>query len=468
MAELKFKTGQAIDPRGRFVIQKSEPINKPGENLAGEIYLATDTRMGNRTVAIKCLRPSIIAAHSRIVELFEKEIQVLCECKHNNIVEIEDYGTVEDATGSSTFFIALEYIEKGNKMGETFSLDNVIDIGIQVSSALILLHSKGVIHRDVKPDNILIIQEKNLISARLADFGLVKYFEPEKKSQIGVSTIIGSVQFACPQQYDQDAPISPGVDIYSLAKSLFSFISGKVPPRGLQPLREEDFDPSLNTPQPLIDLLIKATSSDLEERIETAEEFQDLLVSIKKQDSSKGNALVKIDSDETRTKDRKPVSKWLLYVVGLAIIISFGAYLIDTNIIVPDDILMKVKNWRNAAAEADLTKQSQRIAADLKRMYDNSEWSALIEWRDQNGMPEEPELQVFIAVANIETGNLETGMQDLSKAVNRAPTLEHWLILGDVAMKYNRRETGVKALDAALALDPENVDAKNALNRLGQ
>ena len=129
---------------------------------------------------------------------------------------------------------------------------------------------------------------------------------------------------------------------------------------------------------------------------------------------------------------------------------------------------MKVKNWRNAAAEADLTKQSQRIAADLKRMYDNSEWSALIEWRDQNGMPEEPELQVFIAVANIETGNLETGMQDLSKAVNRAPTLEHWLILGDVAMKYNRRETGVKALDAALALDPENVDAKNALNRLGQ
>ena len=493
MPELKFSEGYAFDEEGRFTILNPEPVSAGVDSLAGEVYLAADGKLGGQKVAVKFLKPSVVFEHSRLIELFDKEIDALSKCsEHPHIVRILGYGIAEDEAEERTFFLVMEYIANAWEYGEKLPLDQVIQIGLQISSALKLIHKNGIIHRDIKPENILLRREKNLVHAKLADFGLVKYFDPKHESQIGPATVMGTRDYACPQQYDQVEAIKPGVDVYSLAKTLYTFATGKIPRYPLQPLSEEDFEEHGALPQKFADLLIKTTALKVSDRYQTAEEFEDALAELRNslakgestiEDNSKDKneetdssvELVQITDEivevepgqEILVYEQKSYRGLFLGAILLIIIVSLGFYVVDRDIFNPIQWWQTYQQQRaDSKAEEERQKESL-ITQQLEDWRTAGNWTKIIEWMDENGKPVEEARMNVVGEAMAETGKLEEGMRMMYDAVVVGENAEHWLRYAKCAAKFNQEDRAIAAYQAVLEYDPGNTEAKQLLDSKG-
>ncbi|PIX31569.1 hypothetical protein COZ60_03820, partial [Candidatus Bathyarchaeota archaeon CG_4_8_14_3_um_filter_42_8] len=202
---------------GRYVTLK-----KLGEGGKGVVYKARDTAL-NRVVAIKMLKSAVSSeeAYSR----FMLEAQAVAKLNHPNIATIHDIGK-EDG---KQFFV-LEFVD-GMSLRELMGtypegkcdIQTVLRIGIDVCNALQYAHSQGVLHRDVKPENILITQEG---TAKLMDFGLAKMLGQPSITQEGV--IVGTVAYVAPE-----IALGKGADarsdLYSLGAVLYEAVTGRPP-----------------------------------------------------------------------------------------------------------------------------------------------------------------------------------------------------------------------------------------------
>jgi tetratricopeptide (TPR) repeat protein len=210
---------------GRYAVLK-----KLGEGGKGLVYKARDTAL-NRVVAIKMLKSAVLGgeAYSR----FMREAQAVAKLNHPNIVSIYDIGKEDDKQ-----FFVLEFVD-GMSLRELVGtypegkcdIPTVLRIGIDICGALQYAHSQGVLHRDVKPENILITEEG---IAKLMDFGLAKMVGQSSITQEG--TIVGTVAYIAPEiALGKGADIRS--DLYSFGAVLYETVTGRPPFIGEDPVK---------------------------------------------------------------------------------------------------------------------------------------------------------------------------------------------------------------------------------------
>ncbi len=261
--------------------------SKIGEGGMGDVYLAKDTRL-NRRVAIKLLSVELNKNENHL-RRFVQEARAASALNHPNIITVYEIGEFED-----THFIAAEYIE-GETLRERLSgeltLSEVLDITTQMASALSAAHKAGIVHRDVKPENVMIRREDNLV--KVLDFGLAKLTEQQAISdedatlaqvKTNPGVIMGTVAYMSPEQA-RGRQVDERTDIWSFGAVLYEMLAERQPFAGetlsdaiAAILKNEPAPLDENTPPELNRIIRKTLQKNADERYQTV---KDLLLDLK-------------------------------------------------------------------------------------------------------------------------------------------------------------------------------------------
>ncbi|MEM1182238.1 MAG: ABC transporter substrate-binding protein, partial [Acidobacteriota bacterium] len=208
--------GQRLD--GRY-----ELLSELGKGGMGVVYLARDPVL-DREVAVKTLHPGYMSKES--IERLRREAQVVAKMDHPAITPVFDLGTHQGA-----LFLVMPVLS-----GKTLrtlldegglSLGDALGVIVQVAEALDYSHARGVIHRDVKPENVMVSPERGELRARVMDFGLAR--DPSTRASLTMSGgVIGTLAYMSPEQV-QAMPIDHRADLYSLGALLYECLAGRAP-----------------------------------------------------------------------------------------------------------------------------------------------------------------------------------------------------------------------------------------------
>jgi eukaryotic-like serine/threonine-protein kinase len=185
-----------------------------------EVYLAHDEIL-DRDVALKVLRRQH-AENEEFIKLFRREARSAAALNHPNVVPVYYWGRSEDGR----YYMTMEYISGGtlkDRVGSPLDLSTITGLGLQVADALRFAHERGVIHRDVKPHNILLTEAGD---AKVADFGIARAANATTTSQS--SPFMGTAGYMSPEQAKGES-VGPASDLYSLGVVLYEALTGELP-----------------------------------------------------------------------------------------------------------------------------------------------------------------------------------------------------------------------------------------------
>ena len=272
--------------KGQKLNDRYEILKTIGEGGMANVYLAKDTIL-ERSVAIKVLRGDL-AGDEKFVRRFQREALSASSLSHPNIVEIYDVG--ED---DGDYFIAMEYIPGNNlkqllKKRGNLTVHEVIDIMLQITSAMSVAHDNMIIHRDLKPQNILIMDDGGI---KITDFGIAMALNSTQLTQ--TNSAMGSVHYFPPEQANGKGATLKS-DVYSLGIMMYELLTGDLPFKGdnaveiaLKHLKEpmkSVRDKNPNIPQSVENVIICATAKNPKNRYNNANEmYQDLLTVLNKE-----------------------------------------------------------------------------------------------------------------------------------------------------------------------------------------
>jgi len=258
-------------------------LKRIGAGGMGEVYLASDINVA-RTAALKVL-PAHLSSNVERLRRFEQEARAVAGLNHPNIMTIYEVGSAD-----STRYIASELIQ-----GETLhqrlahgriELNEAIEIAIQVASALAAAHSAGVVHRDIKPQNIMLRPDGYV---KVLDFGIAKLAEREPPPTVteaealsfvetNVGSILGTVSYMSPEQA-RGAPVDKRTDIWSLGVVVYEMIAGHapfpadIPKEVMSSIVEKEPPPLEHVPPELQQILTTALRKNPEERFQSVNEM---------------------------------------------------------------------------------------------------------------------------------------------------------------------------------------------------
>ena len=255
----------------------------------GSVYLGKHVLMDKR-VAIKVLRPSL-AMDGDVVARFSREARAASRISHPHAVSVTDFGESEDGI----VFLVMEYLD-GRTLKEIIksegpmALDRVVEIVRQVAGALDAAHQQGVVHRDLKSDNIMLSQTNGGDWTKVLDFGIAKIQQPEGGHDVDITAanlVIGTPQYMSPEQCSQSGPIDARSDIYSLGIIIFEMLAGRVPFTGESPTiimmkQVQDPPPSILEARPELapaaaQVIYKALAKQPADRFQSAGELSTAL-----------------------------------------------------------------------------------------------------------------------------------------------------------------------------------------------
>jgi len=290
MAELKLQQSR-LD--GRYDV-----IECLGRGSYAEIYVARDNAAaegGPTTVVIKALNTFLqgtpdLDLERTLVENFQNEAVALDRVRHPHIISRLGHGTAIDLAGTTFHYIVVEYMPGGDMAAlarqRPLPIDQALFYLEQVSSGLANAHASGVIHRDIKPQNLLMSADKRIV--KIADFGVARFEATE-----GAITRVGTNIYAAPEHnplvqtgpldtgalHIGAAPLTPAADIYSLAKTTYTLLAGEAPRKFAQhPIRHLPEALQGNYwANPVLSVLEKATLTNPRKRYQTVQEFWDEL-----------------------------------------------------------------------------------------------------------------------------------------------------------------------------------------------
>lgn len=257
---------------GMIIVERYEIVSKIGTGGMADVYKAMDHKL-NRFVAVKVLKPEF-REDATFVKKFRSEAQAAAGLTHPNIVNVFDVGDDE-----GVYYIVMEliegitlkeYISKKGKL----SVKEATSIAIQVSMGLEAAHNHGIVHRDVKPQNIIISTDGKV---KVTDFGIARAASSNTIS----SNVMGSVHYSSPEQV-RGGYSDEKSDIYSLGITLYEMVTGRVPFDGdttvaiaIKHLQEEMVPPSVyteNLPYSLEQIILKCTQKSVGRRYEKMED----------------------------------------------------------------------------------------------------------------------------------------------------------------------------------------------------
>ncbi len=270
-------------------------LKRLGKGGMGEVFLGEDTRQHGRKVALKVLPPDVTKNESRL-RRFKQEARAILALNHPNILTIFEIGKT-----NSTYYIATEFIEgetlrqclgRNNPLG----VDEALGVAIQVAMALEAAHAAGIVHRDVKPENIMLRPDRFVRDrfVKVLDFGLAKLTERDSPahdpeaitmaiSHTNPGAVIGTTGYMSPEQA-QGEPIDPRTDIFSLGVVLYEMVAGQPPFAGPTDSHVRvsiiDHEPtpltkqSAAVPRHLERIVSKALAKDRAKRYQTITDFK--------------------------------------------------------------------------------------------------------------------------------------------------------------------------------------------------
>lgn len=264
---------------GMYIADRYEIVGKVGTGGMSDVYKAKDHILG-RFVAVKVLKPEF-SEDVNFVTKFRTEAQSAAGLEHPNIVNIYDVGSE-----NGMYYIVMEYVEGITlktyieKKGQ-LSYKEAVSIAIQVGRGIEAAHNKHIVHRDIKPQNIIISTEGKV---KVTDFGIAR----AANNHTIHSDVMGSVHYTSPEQA-RNGFVDGKSDIYSLGIIMYEMVTGRVPFDGdstvaiaIQHLQEEMTPPSVyapNLPISMEKVILKCTQKNPDRRYETV---SDLLVDLKK------------------------------------------------------------------------------------------------------------------------------------------------------------------------------------------
>lgn len=377
--------------KGQKVNSRYEIIKTIGEGGMANVYLAKDIIL-DRNVAIKVLRGDL-ASDEKFVRRFQREALSASSLSHPNIVEIYDVG--ED---DGDYYIVMEYVEGKNlkqllkKRGKLTAAE-VVDIMLQITSAMGVAHDSLIIHRDLKPQNILIKDDGEV---KITDFGIAMALNATQLTQ--TNSAMGSVHYFPPEQANGKGSTLKS-DVYSLGIMMYELLTGTLPFRGdnaveiaLKHLKEPI--PSIRTelpelPQSIENIIIRATAKNPKNRYANANEMhEDLTTALNKERENEPVVELKydegIDEDTIVVKkdnvddslvsqikdDKKPKNKKFIIAgavfAGLVVLTLFALLILPMITEVPEVTVPDVSGLTVDEATEKLTNNGLEVSASTR------------------------------------------------------------------------------------------------------
>jgi len=311
--------------KGQKISDRYQIIKSIGEGGMANVYLAYDTIL-DRNVAVKVLRGDL-ATDEKFVRRFQREALSASSLSNPNIVEVYDVG--ED---NGEYYIVMEYIEGKHlknliKKRGKLTVSEAVDIVMQITDGLSVAHDSYIIHRDIKPQNIMIL-ENGLV--KITDFGIAMAMNSTQLTQ--TNSVMGSVHYLPPEQASGKGSTLQS-DIYSIGILFYELLTGKLPFKGenaveiaLKHLKESL--PSIreevpNIPQSVENIIIKATAKNPKNRYADAREMHEDLktcldaarsneakIKLKYQEASDDTKMIKtVKEDNKKTENKKKTTE---------------------------------------------------------------------------------------------------------------------------------------------------------------
>jgi len=381
-----------MDLEGKILGNRYEIIEKIGNGGMATVYKSKD-RVLNRYVAVKILRDEF-TTDEEFIKRFRIEAQSAASLTHPNIVSIFDVGNE-----GSLYYIVMELI-KGKTLKEIITEENgplpwkwSLNVVTQIASALETAHKNNIVHRDIKPHNIIITEDG---IAKVTDFGIAKAVSNSTITAFG--TTIGSVHYFSPE-HARGGYTDAKSDLYSLGVVMYEMLTGRVPfdadtpvSVALKHMQEEPVEPkelNENIPQVVNDIIMKAMQKDVNLRYQSATEMlKDLNAALKNPDdnfvhigSNIGAATQRISTQEIAEAERKAKEannpkngkkpnkfiefvkkhKALSFVIGAIILffVAFGATMGIVELVNPNDV--QIPDLVNKTQD-----EAEQIVKDLK------------------------------------------------------------------------------------------------------
>jgi beta-lactam-binding protein with PASTA domain len=309
-------------------------LERLGSGGMADVYCAEDTELG-REVALKLLYRRF-AEDAEFVERFRREASSAAGLQHPNIVGVFDRGEWD-----GTYYIAMEYL-RGHTLKQlvrehgAMPPDLAVDITIQVLRAAKFAHKRGIVHRDIKPHNVILDEEGR---AKVTDFGIARAGASDMTE---TGSIMGTAQYLSPEQA-QGQPVSPRSDLYSIGVMLYELLTGKVPfdaespvTIALKHVSEPPVPPSRLNPAvpPALDaVVLRALEKEPARRFADADGFAAALLDARDRPTVVARE-VQLESyampGEPFAEEERERSRWWLWLLLalLLIALAIGAYLL--------------------------------------------------------------------------------------------------------------------------------------------
>ena len=423
--------------KGDKINDRYQIIKTIGEGGMANVYLAQDTIL-NRQVAVKILRGDL-ADDEKFVRRFQREALSASKLNHPNIVEMYDVG--ED---NGQYYIVMEYVSGKTlkslvKKRGALTLPEVIDIMSQLLSAVMCAHDSYIIHRDIKPQNVMILEDGKV---KIMDFGIAMALNSNELTQ--TNSVMGSVHYLPPEQANGSGSTIKS-DIYSLGILMYELLIGKVPFKGdnaveiaIKQMKEPI--PSVckqnpDIPQSIENIVLKACAKNPKNRYDSVKEMYDDLKQALTKDGLEQKKLVykypESDLEETKVmpnlsrldkgeKEEEQMSKHrskkstkdkVLWITGsiCALLIALVCLFIIVYpklVAVPDVVIPDVYNLTVVEAETKLKEIGLNVASDVEeKENDEVEPGKVIGTNPQTGRTVKEGTEVIIIIAK-ESGKI--------------------------------------------------------------
>ena len=513
---------------GKLLGSRYEIIEKIGNGGMATVYKAID-KVLKRNVAVKILRDEF-TTDEEFIKRFEAEAQSAARLTHANIVSIYDVGV-----DGNLYYIVMELIQ-GKTLKEIIIEERgplpwkwSINVAIQIASALEMAHRNNIIHRDIKPHNIIITEDG---VAKVTDFGIAKAVSNSTITSFG--TTIGSVHYFSPE-HARGGFTDAKSDIYSLGVVMYEMVTGRVPfdadtpvSVALKHMQEEPEEPielNPNIPTSINKIIMKALQKDTTLRYQSATEMvTDLKKSLKDPDGDFVEELEYdptartqvIDQDELRaekqnnSKKGKKESKFKSFIknhkvlstlIGLILLfsLSLGGTLLVLNITNPKEVEMpNVVGLSKEEAQKEV--EAAKLVFEIeKEEYDKDVPEGFVISQDPiymekfNKVKEGSSVKVIISkgqekttVPKVVGKEKEEAIKDLEDAKLKAEVIEETskkveegyvisqetdpeteVLAGDTVKIHVSIGTGIKQVDMVSVIGKSEADAKKAIEDLG-
>lgn len=381
---------------GKILAERYELIEKIAEGGMARVYRGRDLLL-KRTVAVKVLKDQM-TGDAAFIRRFEREAQSAAALSHPHIVNIHDVGEQD-----GTYFMVMEYVD-GKNLKEyirekgRLPAHEAVNIARQIADALEQAHKAGVVHRDIKPQNILFSHEGKV---KVTDFGIA--IAGDGVTVTVGDEIIGSVQYIAPEQA-RGGLAGKQSDLYSLGIVLYEMVTGKVPFDGESPvavamkhIQEQIVPPKQlvpDLPESLEHIILKAVQKDSAERYTSAAELlEDLFY-------SEDNGVPGVNPARTRTnkdgnedddailrparpvpiksgynvppKKKRTWLKVLVVLILLGVVIGGAAFMLGSYVFVPEVAVPEVKGLSQSEASQLLREEGLVPGSEIFYIYDDA------------------------------------------------------------------------------------------------